>query len=393
MNGVHRAMLSFSLVLLWAFPGWAQMKAAPAESPQATTSSQADAPLDEAMVKTAADYLVKHYQTPEDYVVSKFKDHDIVFLGETTHGLKQNMLFLQKLIPLLYKAGIYNLGFEMLEQDDQAEADRLINAPTYDNNKALELEFHWDPGVGWTMQEYADVFRAAWKVNHNLPKGAPRFRIVGIDMKPDWALIKPGDAYTTRAARWNAWMGSNQISRNVWMVQVVRYEFINKHLKALMYDGSGHVTLDVTKDQREETGLRFSSAHELWRKYGNRITTIEIHSTTAQDRVTAPVIAVLPEKYKLIGYDLKGTPVGELPLPQKVADVIVSDKKQFTVADYVTDGAVQISLNAELATSVPSFITEARVETVKREGWLPNIPEITADSILQHHNQMMQNVH
>ena len=52
-----------------------------------------------AQPKELTDYLVSHFQTPEDYVVSKFKDHDLVFLGETAHGVRQNLLFLQRLIP------------------------------------------------------------------------------------------------------------------------------------------------------------------------------------------------------------------------------------------------------------------------------------------------------
>src|SRR5438552_15524032 len=101
--------------------------------------------------------------------------------------------------------------------EDQAEIDALINADTFDNDKALWLLFKWDPQIGWAFQEYADVFRAAWTLNHGLRKGAPRFRIVATDLRPDWALVHPGDNITTRQQRWQAWWGSNQIARNVWM--------------------------------------------------------------------------------------------------------------------------------------------------------------------------------
>src|SRR5262249_53007410 len=157
--------------------------------------------------------------------------HDVVFLGEMNHGSKQNLLFLQKLIPKLYKAGIRNLGYEMLESDDQPEVDKIINADTYDDTKALTLLFHWDPQIGWAFQEYADGLRAAWTLNYSLPKGAPRFRIVGTDLRPDWMLVKPGDNITSRPTRWKAWHGSNQIARNVWMYSVIRREFTDKGLK------------------------------------------------------------------------------------------------------------------------------------------------------------------
>ncbi len=125
----------------------------------------------------------------------------MVFLGEGVHDSKQNLLFLQKLIPRLYKAGVYNIGFEMICSDEQPEVDWLLAANQYNNTKALTLLFHWDPAIGFAAQEYADVLRAAWTLNQNLPKSAPQFRIVGTDLRPDWGLVKPGDDFHTRTAR------------------------------------------------------------------------------------------------------------------------------------------------------------------------------------------------
>jgi len=126
--------------------------------------------LNEPLRKELVDYLVAHFQSPEDYVASKFRDHDLVFVGEAAHGVRQNLLFLHKLIPRLYKAGVLNVGFEMIVSDEQPEVDKLLNADTYDERKALTLLFHWDPQIGFAYQEYADVLRVAWTLNHGLPK-------------------------------------------------------------------------------------------------------------------------------------------------------------------------------------------------------------------------------
>ena len=340
----------------------------------------------------AVAYLNSHYQSPQDYVAARFKDHDIVFLGEG-HLRKQELSFLQDLIPRLYKEGVRNLGFEMLWSDDQPEIDRLLNADTYDNEKALTLLFNWDPQVGWDFQEYADVLRAAWTLNHNLPRNAPRFRIVGTDMRPDWALVKTGDNITSRPTRWNAWAGSNQIARNVWMVGVIRREFIDQGRKALVYNGLGHTTLAVTHDQREETGLRFSAAYQLRRRFGKRITAVEMASSATQNAALAPLISALPPDKQLIGLDLKGTPVAEVPLPDKMAAVIVSSNQSLTLADYTADGFVQVALKPEPVTPAPGFITAARVEESKRQGYLPNVPEITPEWILQHQQQFLPMIH
>src|SRR5690242_9419750 len=130
--------------------------------------SQETPTITDVLRKECVDYLVAHHQSPDDYVLSKFKDHDLVFLGEAAHGVRQNLLFLHKLIPQLYKAGIRNIGYEMIFSDEQADVDRLLTADTYDETKALTLLFHWDPQNGWAFQEYADVLRAAWTLNHGL---------------------------------------------------------------------------------------------------------------------------------------------------------------------------------------------------------------------------------
>ncbi len=362
--------------------------------------AQTPAAAPDAATQRAADYVVAHYQTPEDYVVSKFKDHDLVFLGEH-HMVKEELQFLQKLIPKLYAAGVRNLGFEMSWSEDQAAIDQLINADTFDNDKALGLLYQWDPGVGWAFQEYADVFRAAWTLNHGLKKGAPRFRIIAIDLRPDWALAHAGDQVNGRQQRWQAWWGSNQIARNVWMFSIIKREFLDPGQKALLYNGSGHTTLRVTKDQREETGLRFSAAYQVRRRIGNRVTSIVMFSGQAPPATPnasggmPPInalLAALPADKQMIGFDLKPSPVGDLPLPEPLAATIVGDPPARTLADYVAEGVVQIALKPTPVTLVRDFITPARVEQAKKAGLLPNVPEITAASIVEHQQQFLAGV-
>jgi len=50
-------------------------------------------------------YLKQNHKSPEDYVLAKFKDHQIVFVGEY-HRIKHDAEFIQHLIPRLYEEGI-----------------------------------------------------------------------------------------------------------------------------------------------------------------------------------------------------------------------------------------------------------------------------------------------
>jgi hypothetical protein len=158
-------------------------------APKAAASQQVPAADARTVTKNLAAYLATHHQTAEAYIVSRFKTHDVVFLGES-HLTRQRELFLQRLIPLLYQAGVRTLGFEMGCSEDQAAIDTLVNATTFDEAAAFEILGHWD--FSWPFQEYVDVYRAVWELNHRLPKGAPRFRILGIDIQPDFRRLPAG---------------------------------------------------------------------------------------------------------------------------------------------------------------------------------------------------------
>jgi len=86
--------------------------------------------------KACLNYLTSNYLTPEDYVVRKFQDHDIIFVGEA-HHVKQNLEFLHRLIPVLHQNGVYYLGYEFALYEDQGMIDRLITANEYDEKMAL----------------------------------------------------------------------------------------------------------------------------------------------------------------------------------------------------------------------------------------------------------------
>jgi hypothetical protein len=118
--------------------------------------------LDENLKRELNEYLDTHYMTPEEYVVSKFKDHNIVILGEQ-HRTRHDPILVQNLIPHLYKAGVYILGNEFARRVDQPLIDSVLNASEYDDRLAQKIAFN--QFVHWGYHEYVDIFRAAWKLN------------------------------------------------------------------------------------------------------------------------------------------------------------------------------------------------------------------------------------
>jgi uncharacterized iron-regulated protein len=109
--------------------------------------------------KNLEDYLNTHWKSPEDYVIDKFSDHDIVIIGEV-HGVKHDVELIHHLIPRLYKNGIYNLGIEFGSYEYQNKVDELINGKVYDENLARWILFKNNPI--WGYKEYMDIYREAW---------------------------------------------------------------------------------------------------------------------------------------------------------------------------------------------------------------------------------------
>lgn len=116
---------------------------------------------------------------------------------------------------------------------------------------------------------------------------------------------------------------------------------------------------------------------------GDRGPGIAVCESTAQNLATGGLVGQLPPNCQVIGFDVKGTPVGELPLPERMTALVLTEKQAISLADYLIDGIVQVALKPEPVTPQPGFVTTARVEEAKRTGWLPNVPEVTPDWILR----------
>ena len=66
---------------------------------------------DPALLAELRAHLVAQPMHAADYVVSKFDEHDVVFLGEV-HRVKHDVEFVRDLIPHLHAHGVYYLGTE-----------------------------------------------------------------------------------------------------------------------------------------------------------------------------------------------------------------------------------------------------------------------------------------
>ena len=280
--------------------------------------------LDPALEKELTDYLKAHFQTPEDYVISKFSDHDIVFLGEI-HRLLHDVLLVQRLIPILYKKHIYNLGMEFANYRDQPLIDSLLEAPAYDAALVNKILFNCE--VDWGYQEYADLFKVAWQLNQSLPDTAPRFRIVGLNDFEDWSYVKTKEDLNNPQIMAKVFPEGRSGDR--FMANVVLKEFVNKKHKALIYCGMHHAFTRFFQPISSPDGgfVRFIKnrmGNIVYQAIGRRAMTISLHFPwdgsyevnweqvyPADGAIDALMHKLGPDFYP-VGFDTRTTPFGKL---------------------------------------------------------------------------------
>lgn len=258
-------------------------------------------------------YLKNYGKSPEDYVIEKFQDYDIVFIGES-HRVKHNLELIYNLIPRLYQAGVYNLGIEFGTDEYQDEVDKLITADEYDEDMARLIMFKYY--VVWGNKEYMDIYKKAWQLNKSLPKGAPKFRVVNlcyrIKRSPKLGLflkiLLKGDP-------------------DVFMGKRILKEFVDKGEKALIFSGSHHAFTRYYQpryDFKKRKLIKLNRnrmGNVVYRKIPDRVFNIMLHqpwsTNESFEEYSYPVDGVIDTvmkefENKRIGFDVRGTPFGEL---------------------------------------------------------------------------------
>lgn len=264
--------------------------------------------------RTLAKYLEKHGRSPEEYVVSKFVDHDVVFLGEF-HRIRHDALFVQRLIPRLYAAGVYTLGIEFGARAEQSRVDALINAPAYDEGLARDILFRYD--VTWGYREYEDLYRAAWELNHRLPPDAHRFRVLNLNYAPNWPALTEDPQ--SRRLLWP------QGSADEFMARTILEEVVLHGEKALIYSGCNHAFTRFHQPRRGNGTVLFATermGNLVYAKIGNRAFNIYLDAPFPVEYEantwTWPAGGAIARAAALasrssVGFDVAGSPFGTLP--------------------------------------------------------------------------------
>ena len=311
-----------------------------------------------------AAYLEEHGKSPEDYVISKFAAHQVVFLGEF-HRIRHDVELVQRLIPRLYKAGVRSLALEFAAEELQAEADRLVTADAYDPSLARSIMFRWSPI--WGYHEYIELYRHAWQLNRSMPKGAPKFRIVHLGYRSDFSLLQ-GER-TPEVMRKVFHRGDP----DVFMAGVIKREFLDKDEKALVYCGRHHAftrfqqPIYDRQNQRLIRKLGNRTGNLVYQQAPEKVFLIFLHAPVDALKSASDLLSpaggvidrLMANRFpgRSFGFDLVGAPFGDLPDPESYYS---AGMEGFTLKDW-GDGYIYTKpLDAYEGVAVePNFITDA----------------------------------
>ena len=346
--------------------------------------------VDSAVVASLLTYAQSSWRAPEEYVLSAFDDHDIVFLGEF-FKIRQNVELVTGLIPRLYAAGVRNLGIEYALSDDQQDIDALVTAPAWDEAKARAITFNWL--VTWGYQEYIDLYKAAWQANRDRPAGARPFRVVGLNVRQHWeSLRSDADVNDPKAI---ARIFADGIP-DAHMAQVIDGMFVKKGEKALIYCGTQHIFTRYRSREYETnvTAMKLSETRRAGRivhdAIGARAFAISLHAPwpdksrrnglafPADGAIDALIAALAPDR-KSGGWNTAGTPIGALPVK---TSVYAAGETGLTVAN-LFDGYVVQGPIAEytMVTPIKDFVRPEDAERAAKEfpgvkSSPPTVPQV-----------------
>jgi len=262
-------------------------------------------------------HLDEHGKPPGKYILDKFADHDVVFLGEF-HRVKHDVEFVRDLIPALYRNGVTNLATEFGGAELQAVADSLLVAESYDEDAIRRLMF--DYKVYWGYVEYLDIYRAAWELNRSLEPGEKPFRIVHLNYEPGYTHLQDDMTRELWAKVWH------QGEPDHHMAQVVLKEVVARGEKALVHCGRNHSFTKYHQPVYDEKQkkvvwmMKTRLGNLVYEEIGDRACTILLHApwSKAEGRGSLYPVGGAIDRVMLdagnipAGFDTQGTPFGTL---------------------------------------------------------------------------------
>ncbi len=287
--------LGICLLLLEPLSGGQAEKTTPKKSRWMEMGGAVDVyEIDQSQYSVFSSWLDTNGRTPIDYAVEQCRHHQIVIFGET-HGDKDNLDFLNALVPEAYrKSGVTNLILEAVSVKQNGSIARLIEGETYDRNLALEIARSAAWGT-WGYKEYWDLLETVWKLNRSLSPGQEHIKVIAmdadLDLQLDWLRAQKKLEDKTLLQR-----AIDQIpliiARDAFMAGAIDSYVIRKGGKGIVLVGANHAYTHYAQPNVNEDGVLVKEwkrmARILYEDYGDRIFQIDLHRPDESPKIIYP---------------------------------------------------------------------------------------------------------
>lgn len=312
---------------------------------------------------------------PQEFVLKQFEKHDAVFVGES-HGIRENLEFLQGLLPRLHARGVYDVCFEFGRIEDQRLIDQVLGAAEWHESAARQILFNLDPF--WGYRQYVDVYRAAWELNRSLPKGARPLRIWGLFSSYDWSQLRPGETpFELGPKNRIQGRGHHYFDRiNEEWAWTILDNVVNQGRKALVYGGTGHTSCKFRYERGPMTPHFTSAGNLVYNAIGERACEVILHSRFSEKWshhelhwTLEKALADVSREKQRAAFDLATSPLGKIPT--QMQGYAGGHGGPLTVGE-CHDGLIVLAAASELhaVDIIPDFIHEQNLATANRRAHL-----------------------
>ena len=236
--------------------------------------------IDSTKRKVFTDWLNVNGKTPLDYILKKVSEHQVVILGEM-HDISNHLVFLNKIIPVLYNNGVRVIAMEVCLSEDDELLEKLVNGEKYDKDLALEIARH-QPWLIWGSKDYWDVLESVWKLNQSLKPNQEKMKIVGLESNNNIASFvltfsgedgKPSPFYEKFRLFRALKAIPGFLYRDELMAKQIEEKIINKNKKGIVLVGAAHSFPNFKQDQFGKGRMGYI----LNKKFGDKIFQIYLH--------------------------------------------------------------------------------------------------------------------
>lgn len=322
-----------------------------------------------------------------DTVIAMLGTSDLVLIGETGYAREQ-VQFAADLIPRLDSADVRVFGYQYADTEDQALIDRLLTAPTFDEDLARQILFNHLTVFGF--QEHVDIFRAAWQINRRKSSGDTPFRIVALSNRLDYEAITNEDDIKDPEVMQAVFASGVP---DATMARILGTEVLDRGTKAVAYLQLDHAFTGLSRTGYEDdlravgfTDVR-RAGNELRASYGDRVVTAALHGPIQNSRSRIgfgyPTGGILDRAVAQIGegatagFAVAGSPFEQVPIAGDIASE--PGNETLTLGRYADAYLVVAPIGGlHAVTAIPDFITESNLDEAVRRfpGVRPENPTV-----------------